>query len=171
MLEPPVDAIAEFRILTHGAPAEFGHSTGSTTSIITRSGSNQIHGSVWEFLRNDAMDASDFIAREVTPLKQNQFGLTLGGPVRRDKTFFFGFYEGFRNREGRSNIIAVPSLLERTGDFSEMCPEGFSGGFSGIQPTSSSMFLRCNRSRTINSLDPSDFPNSSAILSRTEQRF
>ncbi|HEY7617505.1 MAG TPA: TonB-dependent receptor, partial [Terriglobales bacterium] len=129
VLEPPVDAITEFKILTHGANAEFGHSTGSTTNIVTRSGSNSIHGSAWEFLRNDALDASDFIAKEVTPLKQNQFGGTLGGPIRKDKTFVFGYYEGFRNREGRSNTIAVPSLAERQGDFSAICTEGFTSGF------------------------------------------
>src|SRR6266566_8487918 len=80
VLKPPVDAISEFRILTHGSNAEFGHSTGSTTNIISRSGSNQIHGALWEFLRNDAFDATRFPATAVEPLKQNQFGGTFGGP-------------------------------------------------------------------------------------------
>lgn len=128
VLKPPVDAIAEFRILTHTANAEFGHSTGSTTNIVTRSGSNAFHGAAWEFLRNDAMDAANAISQSVEPLKQNQFGGTLGGPVRKDKTFFFGFYEGFRNRQGESRIATVPSLNERQGNFAELCPEGFSGG-------------------------------------------
>jgi len=129
VLNPPVDAIAEFRILTHGANAEFGHSTGSTTNIITRSGSNQLHGSAWEFLRNDGLDATNFFADAVEPLKQNQFGATLGGPIRKDKTFVFGYYEGLRLRQGETRRITVPSLAERDGDFSAMCPEGFSGGF------------------------------------------
>ena len=89
VMEPPVDAIAEFRILTHTANAEFGHSTGSTTNIVTRSGTNAYHGSLWEFLRNDAFDAKSFFAAAVEPLKRNQYGGTFGGPVKKDKTFFF----------------------------------------------------------------------------------
>jgi carboxypeptidase family protein len=129
VLKPPVDAITEFRILTQNANAEFGNALGSTTNIITRSGSNQVHGSAWEFLRNDALDARNYFASNVEPLKQNQFGATLGGPLRRDKTFVFGFYEGFRNREGKTQRATVPSLAQRQGDFAELCTEGFSGGF------------------------------------------
>src|SRR5206468_6227941 len=121
VLKPPVDAIAEFRILTHTSNAEFGHSTGSTTNIITRSGTNSLHGALWEFLRNDAFDAKSFFAQSVEPLKRNQFGGTLGGPIKRDKTFFFGYYEGLRNRQGETTRATVPSLAERTGDFSGMC--------------------------------------------------
>ena len=121
VLKPPVDAIAEFRILTHTANAEFGHSTGSTTNIITRSGTNAVHGALWEFLRNDAFDAKSFFATSVEPLKRNQFGGTLGGPIKRDKTFFFAYYEGLRNRQGVTTRAAVPSLAERGGDFSELC--------------------------------------------------
>ncbi|MGH9431935.1 MAG: carboxypeptidase regulatory-like domain-containing protein [Terriglobia bacterium] len=119
VLKPPIDAIAEFKILTHAANAEFGYSAGSTTNIITRSGSNQIHGALWDFLRNDGMDSRNFFARNVEPLKQNQFGGTLGGPIRKDKTFFFGYYEGFRNRQGETQVATVPSILERQGDFSQ----------------------------------------------------
>jgi len=125
VMEPPVDAIAEFRILTHTANAEFGHSTGSTTNIVTRSGTNSYHGSLWEFLRNDAFDAKSFFAQSVEPLKRNQYGGTFGGPVKRDKTFFFLYYEGLRERKGETVKTPVPSLAERSGDFSELCPEGF----------------------------------------------
>jgi len=124
VLEPPIDAIQEFRILTHNSNAEFGHNLGSTTNIITRSGGNAYHGALWEFLRNDAFDATKSPNTSVEPLKRNQFGGSIGGPVRRDKTFFFGFYEGFRNREGDSFVSTVPSLAERQGDFSAMCTEG-----------------------------------------------
>ncbi|MBI3477803.1 MAG: TonB-dependent receptor [Acidobacteria bacterium] len=123
VLQPPVDAIAEFRILTHSANAEFGHSTGSTTNIITKSGSNRFHGALWEFLRNDAFDATNFFATSAEPLKQNQFGASIGGPIRKDKTFFYGYYEGFRNRQGVTQGSTVPSLAERQGDFSQLCPE------------------------------------------------
>jgi hypothetical protein len=125
VLEPPVDAIAEFRILTHTANAEFGHSTGSTTNIVTRAGSNAYHGSLWEFLRNDAFDAKSFFATSVEPLKRNQYGGTMGGPVRRDRTFFFLYYEGLRERAGETRKTTVPSLKERTGDFGELCQTGF----------------------------------------------
>src|SRR5450631_2482970 len=129
VLKPPVDAITEFRILTHNANAEFGNSLGSTTNIITRSGTNRFHGALWEFLRNDIFDATNYFAATTEPLKQNQFGGTFGGPVRKDKTFFFAYFEGFRNRQGETDSSTVPSLAERNGDFSAICPEGFVGGF------------------------------------------
>jgi hypothetical protein len=129
VLRPPVDAVTEFRILTHNANAEFGNSLGSTTNIITRSGTNQFHGAVWEFFRNDVFDATNFFATTTEPLKQNQFGASLGGPVRKNKTFLFGFYEGFRNHQGETQSSTVPSVAERSGDFSASCPEGFTSGF------------------------------------------
>jgi outer membrane receptor protein involved in Fe transport len=129
VLKPPIDAIAEFKILTHNADAEFGRNTGSTTNIVTRSGSNSFHGALWEFFRNDAMDASDYFTQSVQPLKQNQFGATFGGPIIKDKTFFFGYYEGFRNRQGETVPATVPSLAERQGNFAELCTSGFTNGF------------------------------------------
>jgi Carboxypeptidase regulatory-like domain/TonB dependent receptor len=129
VLKPPVDAVTEFRILTHNANAEFGNSLGSTTNIITRSGTNQIHGAAWEFFRNDVFDATNFFAATTEPLKQNQFGASLGGPVRKDKTFLFGFYEGLRNHQGETDSSTVPSVAERSGDFSASCAEGFTAGF------------------------------------------
>ncbi len=121
-LRIPVDAIEEFRILTHTAPPEYGGTSGSTTSVVTRSGTNGLHGSLYEFLRNDIFDARNFFSAAVEPLKQHQFGATLGGPVRRDRTFFFGYYEGFRNRQGttRSSVVATPA--QRLGDFSGRTP-------------------------------------------------
>jgi outer membrane receptor protein involved in Fe transport len=121
VLKPPIDAIAEFKILSHNANAEFGRNTGSTTNIVTRSGTNSFHGAAWEFLRNDAMDSSDYFTQSVQPLKQNQFGATFGGPIIRDKTFFFGYYEGFRNRQGETVPATVPSAPERQGNFAELC--------------------------------------------------
>src|ERR1700683_1268572 len=91
VLKPPVDAISEFRIITHSANVEFGGALGSTTNIITRSGTNQLHGTLWEFFRNDALDANNYFAVTKEPLKQNQFGGTVGGPIKKDKTFMFGF--------------------------------------------------------------------------------
>jgi hypothetical protein len=122
VMEPPIDAIAEFRILTHTANAEFGHSTGSTTNIITRSGTNEYHGTAWDFLRNNAMDAKSFFADSVEPLHRNQFGGVFGGPVRKDKTFFFLYYEGVRDTQGETTLATVPSNAERTGNFADQCP-------------------------------------------------
>ena len=129
VLRPPVDAISEFRIITHSANAEFGGALGSTTNIITRSGTNQVHGTLWEFLRNDVLDANNYFAQTKEPLKQNQFGASIGAPIKKERTFVFGFYEGFRNRQGETTLTTVPSLKQRTGDFSELCPEGFIQGF------------------------------------------
>ena len=122
VMEPPIDAIAEFRILTHTANAEFGHSTGSTTNIITRSGTNGYHGTAWDFFRNNAMDAKSFFADSVEPLHRNQFGGVFGGPIKKDKTFFFLYYEGVRDTQGETTLATVPSNAERTGDFADQCP-------------------------------------------------
>ena len=132
VLKPPIDAIAEFKILTHNANAEFGRNTGSTTNTVTRTGTNSFHGAAWEFLRNDAMDASDYFTQNVQPLKQNQFGATFGGPILKDKTFFFGYYEGFRNRQGESVPATVPSAAERGGNFGEWCAPPASFDPTGI---------------------------------------
>jgi hypothetical protein len=114
----PVDAIEEFRILTETAPAAYGGTAGATTTVVTRSGGNEVHGSAYEFVRNDAFDARNFFAAETEPLKQNQFGATLGGPIRRNRDFLFGYYEGFRNRQGVTQSTTVPSDAQRNGDFS-----------------------------------------------------
>src|SRR5580693_3132084 len=144
VLKPPIDAIAEFKILSHNANAEFGRNTGSTTNIVTRSGSNSFHGAAWEFLRNDAMDSSDYFTQSVQPLKQNQFGATFGGPILKDKTFFFGYYEGFRNRQGETVPATVPSLAERQGNFGEECTDipgdSFVGGICTNTTTSAPDF-------------------------------
>ena len=129
VLRPPVDAISEFRIITHSANAEFGGALGSTTNIITRSGTNRFHGTLWEFLRNDAVDANNYFAQTKEPLKQNQFGASAGAPIKKNKSFVFGYYEGFRNEQGISALTTVPSLKQRAGDFSDSCPEGFTDGF------------------------------------------
>ena len=117
-LRVPVDAIAEFRILTHTAPPEYGGATGSNTSVVTKSGANAFHGSLYEFFRNDVFDARNFFSKEVEPLKQNQFGGTIGGPIKQDRMFFFGYYEGFRNRQGITRSAIVPTPEQRRGDFS-----------------------------------------------------
>ena len=117
-LRLPVEAIAEFRILTQSASPEYGGTGGATTSVVTRSGGNQFHGGVYEFVRNDAFDARNFFSASVEPLKQHQFGGTIGGPIRPDRFQFFGYYEGFRNKQGLTTTATVPTPQERQGDFS-----------------------------------------------------
>jgi outer membrane receptor protein involved in Fe transport len=119
-LKLPVEAIAEFRVLTQSAPPEYGGTGGATTSVVTRSGGNQFHANLYEFLRNDAFDARNFFSAEVEPLKQNQFGATAGGPIVKNRLLFFGYYEGFRNEQGTTTTATVPTAQERNGDFSGM---------------------------------------------------
>ena len=114
---PSPDFLQEFRILTNSYSAEFGRGGGAVVNVITRSGGNQLSGSAYNFLRNDAFDARNFFSPSVPNLTQNQFGTTLGGPVRKDKTFFFGAYEGYRSKQGQTASATVLSALERQGDF------------------------------------------------------
>ncbi len=114
----PVDAVAEFRILTLNAPAEYGDTSGATTSIVSKSGGNAFHGDIYEYLRNNDFDARNFFAATVEPLHQNQYGGTLGGAIRRNKDFFFVYYEGLRNRQGVTQTAIVPTPQQRMGNFS-----------------------------------------------------
>jgi hypothetical protein len=121
-VRPPVDAIREFEIATSTYDAAFGRNPGAQVNVVLKSGSNYFHGSVYEFHRNAALDARNFFAPGDQPAPKyirNQFGLSVGGPIRRDKTFFFTDYEGTRSREGITRIANVPTLQERTGDFSQ----------------------------------------------------
>ncbi|MBV8571602.1 MAG: carboxypeptidase regulatory-like domain-containing protein [Acidobacteriaceae bacterium] len=117
-LRTPPDAVTEFRILTSNAPPEYGETSGATTSVVTRSGTNQFHGDLYDFLRNNTLDARNFFAASTEPLHQNQFGATLGGPIRRDKDFFFVYYEGQRDTQGETRTAIVPTAAERSGNFS-----------------------------------------------------
>jgi hypothetical protein len=117
-LRTPPDAVSEFRILTSNAPPEYGETSGATTTVITRSGTNQFHGDLYDFVRNNAFDARNFFAASTEPLHQNQFGATLGGPIRHDKDFFFAYYEGQRDRQGETRTAIVPTAAQRSGDFS-----------------------------------------------------
>lgn len=110
-----VDAVQEFQVLTNSYGAQFGKSMGGQLNAVTRSGTNTFHGSVFEFLRNDNLDARNFFEAGKAEFKRNQFGGSLGGPIARDKTFFFGNYEGYRDRLGSSSRITVPDTNARKG--------------------------------------------------------
>jgi hypothetical protein len=119
MVVPSPDSLREFRILTNAYTAEFGRAGGSIVTVITKNGTNQYHGSAYEFLRNDAFDARNFFSPAVPALKQHQFGGTFGGRIIKDRTFFFGSYEGFRQTRGVPASTTVPSLLVRQGNFTQ----------------------------------------------------
>ncbi|HEY3131348.1 MAG TPA: TonB-dependent receptor [Acidobacteriota bacterium] len=113
-----VDGVLEFQVLTNAYSAEFGRSAGGVINAVTRSGSNKLHGSLFEFHRNSALDAKNFFDDPRQPIpafKRNQFGGTLGGPIRRDQTFFFAAYEGLIERLGITGVTAVPDANARRG--------------------------------------------------------
>ncbi len=134
VIQTAVDALADFKIQTNNYNAEFGRAAGAVLNATVKSGSNQIHGDVWEFLRNDVFDANDYFLNHAgkprTEFKRNQFGFTLGGPVLlpriyngHNKTFFFGDYEGTRSNQGNALTGTVPTLAERSSgytDFSDL---------------------------------------------------
>ena len=126
-IQPSPDAIAEFRVLTNTFDAEYGRNSGAVVNVVTKSGTNDIHGSLYEFFRNQSLNARGFFDTSKLDYLQNQFGATLGGPIKKDKTFFFVTYEGDRIRRGTSgDVVAVPTDAERAGDFSG------GGSFGGI---------------------------------------
>jgi len=111
-----VDALREFAVLTSNYSAEYGKGGGAIINAVTKSGTNDIHGSAFEFLRNSALDARNFFNARKLPFKRNQFGASLGGPIVKNRTFLFGNYEGLRRREGSSAIFNVPSPAARQGN-------------------------------------------------------
>ena len=127
---PSVDAVEEFTVQQTNFGAEYGFSGGTIINMVTRSGTNQFHGSAYEFFRNQKLDANNWFNNQggvpIAPLRNNNFGGTVGGPIRKDKTFFFFDYDGTRSRTAAGLTAGVPSAAERTGNFGELC--GYSGG-------------------------------------------
>src|SRR6266566_30924 len=116
---PSPDAVQEFRVITNSYSAEFGRFAGGMVDVVTKSGSNNIHGSLFEFFRNDALNANSWNASSKPALHRNQFGGSFGGPLVENRAFFFGSYSGLRQRKGDfSNTAVVPTAAERLGDFS-----------------------------------------------------
>jgi hypothetical protein len=116
---PVLDSIQEFRLLTNTFDAEYGHSAGAIVNVVTKSGTNNIHGSGFYFLRNQALDARNYFSPTLGTFTRNQYGGTIGGPIVKDKLFFFGDYEGQRETQGITvGLVNVPTDAERSGDFS-----------------------------------------------------
>ena len=121
-VKPPVDAIREFEMLTSTYDASFGRNAGAQINVVLKSGSNAYHGTAYEFFRNAVLDARNFFApadQKDPRYQRNQFGFSFGGPIVKNKTFFFADYEGTRIREGITRVTNVPTLAERAGDFSQ----------------------------------------------------
>ena len=119
VIQPSVDAIAEFKVQTNSYSAEFGRGNGAILNAVIKSGTNGLHGDVYEFLRNDKLDARNaFDAFGRQPYQQNQFGFTLGGPIIKNRTFFFGDYEGLRIRQATPQLAFIPTPAMIGGDFS-----------------------------------------------------
>jgi hypothetical protein len=125
VIGPPPDAIAEFKVQTNSMSAEFGRSGGAVLNVNIKSGTNGLHGTAYEFLRNSSLDAKNFFDagdQPIPPYKLNQFGASIGGPIIKNRTFFFGDYQGTRIRTGRTFLASVPPPAWRNGDFSGFQP-------------------------------------------------
>lgn len=126
---PNADATGEFRVISNNFDAHYGFSPGAVVSIDTKSGSNAFHGGAFEFLRNSALNSADYFSKKVDPLRRNQFGGFLGGPIKRDRLFFFGNYQGTRqSTTATSNSTSTPTAAMLGGDFSAY-PKTLKGGF------------------------------------------
>ncbi|GGH17245.1 TonB-dependent receptor [Silvibacterium dinghuense] len=133
VVRPPPDALAEFKIQTGDYSAEFGHSAGAVINASLKSGTNQIHGTAWEYVRNDIFDARNYFDTSVAKYRENQFGATLGLPILKNKLFFFGDVEANRIVQGvNDGYFSVPTAKMRTGDFSELLNPTLSGASGAI---------------------------------------
>lgn len=136
LVRPPPDAIAEFVLNSNAYSAEFGHSAGANLNASIKSGTNQLHGGLWEYFRNDVLNARDWTAlptARIPEYRQNQFGATLGFPVIKNKLFFFGDTEATRIVQGQPLTLTVPTTLMRQGDFSELLNTSLTGAAKPIQ--------------------------------------
>jgi hypothetical protein len=122
VIQPSVDAIAEFKVQTNSYSAEFGRGNGAILNAVIKSGTNGVHGDFYEFLRNEKFDAANSTLKQQgfgrEPYKQNQFGVTFGGPIIKNRTFFFADYEGLRTREGLIQNVTIPTQDMVAGNFS-----------------------------------------------------
>ncbi len=122
---PSIDAIREFRVVENSYSADQGLVSGAQVNMVSRSGSNNLSGTFYEFLRNSSLDARNYFdnpSLPIPPYRQNQFGTSVGGPIRRDRAFFFAQYEGFRIRQSVTNTTVLPTAAERAGDFAGVDP-------------------------------------------------
>lgn len=117
VLRPPPDAIEQFKILTHSYDAQYGRNAGSVVNVVTKSGTNDWHGSGWEFNRDDSLQSKNYFAAAKPALKQNQYGGGIGGPLAKNKLFMYSYYEGYNNKQGVTDTRTVLSQAQRDGNF------------------------------------------------------
>ena len=147
-VQPIVDDIAEFKIQSHNDQSQFGGVMGGIVNVVTKSGTNRYHGDVWDFLRNDAFDARNPLLTKVTPLKQNVYGATFGGPVLlphyngRNHTFIFGAFEGTRINSANERLYNVPTAAELNGDFSAIPQQLYDPYSTTPDPNNPGKYLR-----------------------------
>ena len=141
-IAPNVDGLAQFKVQSHSDQAEFGGVTGGVVNIASKSGTNEFHGTVYEFLRNDALDARGFFTAGKPPLRQNQFGTAIGGPILKNKTFFFFTYEGYRQVSSSSRVYLVPTPAELNGDFGALNRKLYNPFSTRPDATRSSGYIR-----------------------------
>ncbi len=120
VIAPPPDALQEFNVQAHITDTQFSISSGANINIVTRSGTNEFHGALWEFLRNDALDARNYFDQSKPPYRQNQYGVAFGGPIIKNRTWFEAYWEGFRSVQSISSFASVPTQAMRNGDFSAL---------------------------------------------------
>ena len=141
-IEPIIDTILEFKVQSHNDHAEFGQGTGGIVNVVTKSGTNDFHGSSWWYLRNDNLDARNFFQPRVTPFTQNQYGVAGGGPVVRNKVFFYGALQGFKYRRTGESFLKVPTAANLMGDLSDVGAEIFNPLTTRVDPSNPDAFVR-----------------------------
>ena len=146
---PIVDAIQEFKVVSHADSAQFGSVLGGVVNVVTKSGGNDYHGTAWEYVRNTAFDARNTFLRKVTPFRQNQFGASLGGPVRipklyngKNKTFFYFAYQGFRFTQNSDTLLKVPTAAQLAGDESSFPTQIYNPLSTRPDPANPGKFIR-----------------------------
>ena len=151
------EAVSEFQINRNGYNAEFGRASRGIINIVSKSGTNQFHGNVYNYFRNERLDARNTFAagqQQDPPFKRNQPGFTIGGPIRKDRTFFFAAYEGLIRRESAiTTILSDPSILQPTAGQQDLINTLIGSGFARFSPRKGNNFRRCSPlRRTVRSL-------------------
>jgi Carboxypeptidase regulatory-like domain len=164
-IQPSPDAIEEFRVLTNTFDAEYGRNSGSVVNVVTKAGTNSVHGDVYEFFRNNVLNTKGFFDPAVPEYQQNQFGATLGGPIKKDKTFIFGSYEGNRLKQGiSSGQVFLPTSAQANGNFSAEGP--FQGAVTD-STFASTLFNRPGCSTALNTTAPAAAAQLAALANGT----
>jgi len=139
---PIIDTVQEFKVQSHNDQAEFGQALGGIINVVSKSGTNEYHGSAWEFLRNDALDARNTFLTSKTPFRQNQYGAAGGGPIIKNKTFFFAGWQGFKYRRTAEGLYRVPTEANLRGDFSDDPRQIYNPFTTRADPANAGKFIR-----------------------------